>query len=117
MVLYIDPTGASLAAPQTAASASDAVTTTGTKASIFATPNPVKSLLTLSTANGEALTGKAATASINIYSSSMQLVQTVKVTQTNKNLIVIPVNTLTPGLYFVQLIQPGAVKTVKFIKE
>ena len=115
--LYIDSTGASLAAPQTAASASDAVTTTGTKASIFATPNPVKSLLTLSTANGEALTGKAATASINIYSSSMQLVQTVKVTQTNKNLIVIPVNTLTPGLYFVQLIQPGAVKTVKFIKE
>lgn len=76
-------------------------------------PNPAKNLLRLSTSEGLGAT----TATINIYSSAMQLVQTIKVTQGDRNTINIPVERLASGIYFLQLVNAGEVSTVKFVKE
>ena len=80
-------------------------------------PNPVKNSLRVIALPGETLTGKSATATINIYSAAMQLVQIIKVTQADKNAMIIPVDKLTAGIYFLQLTNAGGISTVKFVKE
>ena len=81
---------------------------------ISISPNPAKNLLRLSIGTSERL---STTATINIYSSAMQLVQTIKVTQADRNTITIPVERLLSGIYFLQLENAGSVSTVKFLKE
>jgi hypothetical protein len=88
-----------------------------TKTGIILMPNPVQNSLRVSALPGETLTGKSATATINIYSSAMQLVQITKVTQADKNDVIIPVDELAAGMYFLQLINAGGVNMVKFVKE
>ncbi len=81
---------------------------------ISISPNPAKNLLRLSVAASERL---STTSTINIYSSAMQLIQTIKVTQADINTITIPVERLASGIYFLQLVNAGGVSTVKFVKE
>lgn len=85
--------------------------------SIIITPNPVKNILQLTNSFGEAFTGRFASETINIYSSSTQLVQTIKVIQADRYTATIPVERLASGIYFLKLISGGRVSTLKFVKE
>jgi Secretion system C-terminal sorting domain len=82
---------------------------------ISISPNPAKNLLRLRISAGERL--NTITTNINIYSSSMQLMQTLKVTHTNGNAITIPVDRLTSGIYFLQFVNASGMNTIKFLKE
>ena len=84
---------------------------------ISISPNPVTNLLRIATSSGEALAAHSATATINIYSSSMQLLQSIKITQSDRNAATIPVDRLAKGVYFLQLVNASKVNTVKFVKE
>jgi hypothetical protein len=68
-------------------------------------------------ANGETFSAASGTATMNIYSSTMQLVRTVKIKQAEGNTISIPVDRFSPGIYFLQFINAGEIHTVKFLKK
>ncbi len=85
--------------------------------SLSITPNPVKNVLQVTYPSDEASTARPYKATVNIYSSTMQLVQTIKVLQAGRNMINIPVERLAPGIYFLQFVNDGGVRTAKFLKE
>ncbi len=108
----IDPTQANFAGNQ------DAFTgMTKEKVQLLVQPNPVRSVLMLSTVNGSALATDQKAAYVKIYSMDMQLMQTMQLTLADKNSIQVPVQQLHPGTYFLQLQQGGEVRSLKFIKE
>ena len=115
----INPYEASLVAPVVSSVVSDAMSTNqkNKHEEIIVMPNPVKNMLQLFTATGESITNRTGAATINIYSSAMQPVQTMKITHAGRNAMSIPVDRLKPGVYFLQLIKSGSVNTVKFVKE
>ena len=84
---------------------------------ISVSPNPVENILHLTNSSGEAFTGRSSAATVNIYSSAMQLVQTIKVTQADRNSLTIPVERLAPGIYFLQFANANGVSTLRFVKE
>ncbi|MEO7482756.1 MAG: choice-of-anchor tandem repeat GloVer-containing protein [Ferruginibacter sp.] len=83
---------------------------------IIVSPNPVKNILHLTISSGQAIAGRSP-ATINIYSSTMQLVETIKITQADRINLNIPVEKFPPGIYFLQLVNDSALNTIKFLKE
>lgn len=83
---------------------------------LLITPNPVRNRLLLSRSDMEPLNGKGTQATVRIYNSTMQLVQSITIAQNVKTKAV-AVEKLKPGLYMVQLSQPGTTITGKFLKE
>jgi hypothetical protein len=86
------------------------------KTSLIVTPNPVKNSFILSTTGKELQTNKSGSATIQIYNSAMQLVQTLQITQGFSS-VSITADKLKPGLYILKLSQAGVIKTTKFLKE
>ncbi|MEO7483224.1 MAG: T9SS type A sorting domain-containing protein, partial [Ferruginibacter sp.] len=82
---------------------------------ISISPNPAKDFIQLKIYSEGGMTGGIAT--IHIYSSAMQLVQTIKVTQADRSNLTIPVKNFPPGIYFLQLVNDSAINTIKFLKE
>ena len=84
---------------------------------ISVSPNPVTRSIRLETSSGGLLTGNSSTATIRIYSSAMQLLQTKKISAADGNTISIPVEKLASGIYYLQLVNGREISVLKFVKE
>ncbi len=85
--------------------------------SIRVSPNPATKSIRLETASGSLLTGNSSTATIRIYSSVMQLLQTKSISKADGGTIIIPVEKLASGIYYLQLVNGTASSVLKFVKE
>ena len=84
---------------------------------ISISPNPVTNLLRIETSPGEALLANSATTTIHIYSPSIQLMQSIKITRADRNVVTIDVDMLAKRVHFLQFVNADGVRTAKFIKE
>lgn len=103
--------------PSQALTSKASVSGTTVRSNIKIAPNPVKSMLRISTLNGESLTGKSTQAEIRVLNASMQVLQTVKINKATGSNISLPAYKLNPGIYFIQLISNGEISSAQFIKE
>ena len=85
--------------------------------SLRITPNPARSVIQVSIADGSALTGKYNNATIKIYNNLMQAEKIIPVTSAQGLSAQVAVAQLKAGMYTVQLIRGDQVLYSSFIKE